>query len=76
MYHKFDYKFKSSTLITFTRWLPLRKKIDKEVERNKPISVELRISFSTKFENLLINFFYYPKDALLMYVKFDYKLQK
>jgi len=27
MYHKFDYKLqKAATLITFTRWLPWRKK--------------------------------------------------
>jgi len=46
------------------------------VGHNKQISGELRISFCTKFENLLINFFYYPRDALLMYHKFDYKIQK
>jgi len=26
MYHKFEYKLQKSTLITFTRWLPWRKK--------------------------------------------------
>jgi len=46
------------------------------VGHNKQTSGELLISFCTKFENRLINFFNYPKDALLMYLKFDYKLQK
>jgi len=31
------------------------------VGHNKQISGELRICFRTKFEHVLINFFYYPK---------------
>jgi len=31
------------------------------VEQNKQINGELRISFRTKFKNLLNNFFIYPK---------------
>ena len=36
---------------------------------NKQISGELRISFCTKFENLLINFFYYPKGCNLYVIQ-------
>jgi len=36
-------------------------KIGKSASHNEQISRELRINFRTKFYNLLINFFYFPK---------------
>jgi len=35
------------------------------VGHNKQTSGEIRNSFCTKFEDLLINFFYYPKGCTL-----------
>jgi len=47
------------------------------VGHNKIKSGELRITFRTKFLNILIQFlFIIQRDAFLIYHKFDYKLQK
>jgi len=49
MNQKFDYKLQKSTHITFTRWLPSRKKLANKWGIIKKISGELRIGFRTKF---------------------------
>jgi len=36
---------------------------------NKQISGDLHVIFCTKFENLLINFFYYPKGCTLYVIQ-------
>ena len=46
------------------------------MEHNKIISGEVRITSRTKFYNLLIIFFIIERDALIMYHKFDYKIQQ
>jgi len=76
MYHMFEYKLQKSTHITFTRWLPCRKReanmwciINKKVGSN--------VLFSYKVLKYIHQFlFIIQKDAFLMYHKFDYKLQK
>jgi len=51
----------------------LKKKIGKDVERNKEISGELRNKV-LKYTNQFL--FIIQRNALLMWHKFDYKLQK
>ena len=46
------------------------------MEHNKQISAEERIIFVQSVKIYSSISIYYPKDALLMYDKFDYKLQK
>jgi len=49
MYHKFNYKLLKLTLITFTSWLPRRKKKANKLGIIKKISEELCTTSHTKF---------------------------